>query len=202
MDDLDSFFDQVDKVFEAAEPEEPPTKKLKTTTPRGIVVAAASTVLTAPKENTQIETPLASVTAVKDHTLSQLPKPSTTASSILSSSSTSAPTTTAAAITTTHTTSKPLPKTAKFTLFVGNLESTVTDEQLYDHFAVSYPTVSVATLVRGPPPQHASKGFGFVTFADPLECARAKREMDQTWLQGRPIRIKSANPKQQQQKKK
>jgi RNA recognition motif-containing protein len=35
-----------------------------------------------------------------------------------------------------------------------------------------------------------SKGYGFVSLLDPRECARAIREMDQSWLGSRPIKVK------------
>jgi RNA recognition motif-containing protein len=38
-----------------------------------------------------------------------------------------------------------------------------------------------------------SKGFGFVSFLQPLDSAKAIREMDQTWLGSRPIRIKRSD---------
>jgi RNA recognition motif-containing protein len=45
-----------------------------------------------------------------------------------------------------------------------------------------------------------SKGFGFCSLLDPLECAKAIREMDQTWLSSRPIRIKRSDWKDRELK--
>ena len=35
-----------------------------------------------------------------------------------------------------------------------------------------------------------SRGYGFVSLLDPKDCARAIREMDQSWLGSRPIKVK------------
>ena len=35
-----------------------------------------------------------------------------------------------------------------------------------------------------------SRGYGFVSVSDPKDCARAIREMDQSWLGSRPIKVK------------
>jgi RNA recognition motif-containing protein len=42
------------------------------------------------------------------------------------------------------------------------------------------------------------KGYGFVSLGDALECAKALREMDQTWLGSRPIRLKRSTWKDRQ----
>jgi len=106
-----------------------------------------------------------------------------------------------------------------FRIFVGNLGNDVNDVMLYQHFS-KYSSLQRAKVVRDskmqsknnnqdqqqqhqqnhyqPPPQQQnnnnkksdSKGYGFVSFGDALECARAIREMDQTWLGSRPVRIK------------
>jgi len=77
-----------------------------------------------------------------------------------------------------------------FRLFVGNLSNEVNDGDLYEHFARGYPSMQRARIIRDPKKDGASKGYGFVLFGDPIEFARAKRELDQSWLGGRPIRIK------------
>jgi hypothetical protein len=79
-------------------------------------------------------------------------------------------------------------------LFVGNLGNEVGDAELLAHFASRYPSCRRARVVRDHKNQGASRGFGFAWFAEPIEGARAKREMDQTWLQSRPIRIKKYHP--------
>ena len=75
-----------------------------------------------------------------------------------------------------------------FRIFVGNLGSDVTDAKLYDHFA-KYASIAKAAVAYDHK-QGKSKGFGFVSFLQPLDCAKAIREMDQSWLSSRPIRVK------------
>jgi RNA recognition motif. (a.k.a. RRM, RBD, or RNP domain) len=75
-------------------------------------------------------------------------------------------------------------------LFVGNLASEVNENDLLQHFSAKYPSCQRSHVARDHKNNLASKGYGFVWFADPMDGARAKREMDQTWLQSRPIRIK------------
>ena len=83
-----------------------------------------------------------------------------------------------------------------FRLFVGNLGNEITDHDLFQHFSAKYPSLERAKVISsaaatGPKPKKkAQSSYGFVCFANALECARAKREMDQTWLGSRPIRIK------------
>ncbi|KAL7567040.1 hypothetical protein ACA910_019963 [Epithemia clementina (nom. ined.)] len=88
-----------------------------------------------------------------------------------------------------------------FRIFVGNLASDVNDAALYQHFT-KYASLQRARVVR----DHAgkkkgeSKGYGFVSFGDALDCAKAIREMDQTWLGSRPIRIKRSTWKDRELK--
>jgi hypothetical protein len=77
-----------------------------------------------------------------------------------------------------------------FRLFVGNLPRDVTDQQLYDHF-LKYASLARAKVVTDQ--KGVSKGYGFCSFLAPLDCAKAIREMDQTWLSARPIRVKRSD---------
>ena len=95
-----------------------------------------------------------------------------------------------------------------YRIFVGNLDPTVTDQQLYQHFHTHYPSLNQVRIIRDKKKNDTSLGYGFVSLLDPLECARAIREQDQSWLGGRPIRIKRSHwkdrelqGKQQQQQK-
>lgn len=96
-----------------------------------------------------------------------------------------------------------------YRIFVGNLSNEVTDIMLFQHFQ-KYPSLARAKVVRHNNDPDKSKGYGFVSLLDPLECARAIREMDQTWVGSRPIRIKRSdwkdrdfkNAKKKQQKEK
>ena len=88
-----------------------------------------------------------------------------------------------------------------FRIFVGNLAAEVGDAPLYEHFT-KYASLQRAKIVRnhGGKKRGESKGYGFVSFADALDCAKAIREMDQTWLGGRPIRIKRSTWKDRELK--
>ena len=77
-----------------------------------------------------------------------------------------------------------------FRIFCGNLDQSTTDQQLHDHFQ-KYTSIAKAKIVKDG--MGTSKGFGFVSFLAPLDCAKAIREMDQTWLGSRPIRVKRSD---------
>jgi hypothetical protein len=79
-----------------------------------------------------------------------------------------------------------------FRIFVGNLSRDVTDVQLYEHFQKLYPSTAMAKIVKDNK-AGVSKGFGFVSFLQPLDCAKAIREQDQKWLGSRPIRVKRSD---------
>jgi RNA recognition motif-containing protein len=80
-----------------------------------------------------------------------------------------------------------------FRIFVGNLGADVDDTQLHDHFATRYSSVAMSKIVRDPSDEHKSRGYGFVSFLLPLDCAKAIREQDQAWLGSRPIRVKRSD---------
>ena len=77
-----------------------------------------------------------------------------------------------------------------FRIFVGNLDKAVTDQHLFDHYK-KYASLAKAKIVLDA--TQSSKGFGFVSFLQPLDCAKAIRETDQTWLGSRPIRVKRSD---------
>ena len=79
-----------------------------------------------------------------------------------------------------------------YRIFVGNLSNEVTDDMLHQHFS-KYPSLARVKVVRHAKEPDKSKGFGFVSLLDPLECAKAIRQMDQTWLASRPIRVKRSD---------
>jgi RNA recognition motif-containing protein len=85
-----------------------------------------------------------------------------------------------------------------FRLFVGNVSKDVTDQQLYEHFA-KYPSLQMVKIIRELK-TGMSKGYGFVSLLEPMECARAIREMDQTWLSARPIKVKRSDWKDRELK--
>ena len=78
-----------------------------------------------------------------------------------------------------------------FRIFVGNLGAEVTNQMLHDHFKSRYASVAMSKIVRDK--DNKSKGFGFVSFLQPLDCAKAIREQDQAWLGSRPVRVKRSD---------
>ena len=76
-----------------------------------------------------------------------------------------------------------------FRIFVGNLDPTITDAQLHAHFSKYASLAMSKVVVEG----GNSKGYGFVSMLQPLDCAKALREMDQTWLGSRTIRVKRSD---------
>jgi hypothetical protein len=79
-----------------------------------------------------------------------------------------------------------------FRIFVGNLSRDVTDAQLLEHFQTKYASTAMAKIVKDHKTE-VSKGYGFVSFLQPLDCAKAIREQDQKWLGARPIRVKRSD---------
>ncbi|KAF9628924.1 putative ribosome biogenesis protein [Lasiodiplodia theobromae] len=78
-------------------------------------------------------------------------------------------------------------------LFVRGLGTTVTTDDLTDHFSQSFP-IKHAVAVLDKESKHC-KGYGFVTFADAEDAARAKDEFDGSDLQGRKIKVDIAEPR-------
>ncbi|KAL3782145.1 hypothetical protein ACHAWO_007505 [Cyclotella atomus] len=84
-----------------------------------------------------------------------------------------------------------------FRLFVGNLPKDLKQHQLEAAFA-KYDSFVMARIIydkpkvhkQGIPEEGISRGYGFVSVMDPKDCARAIREMDQSWLGSRPIKVK------------
>lgn len=80
-------------------------------------------------------------------------------------------------------------------LFVGGISRDTTDATLRDHFA-KYGNVSSSVIAKdrliGTP-----RGFGFVTFSDPSSVDNALR--DQHFIAGRPVEVKKAIPRHEQQ---
>jgi len=179
-DDLDAFFEEVQEAEKEAtkedvkeEQEQPPKKKRKPDIPKGVVVAAASAdAHNVPKmpEVKVVEEPKA---------VDSLPHKTSASSSATTPIPKAAPSNKKKQ-------EKPPPE---FRIFVGNLDPSVTDIQLYQHFQ-EYPSLLRANIVRDARKNNVSKGFGFVVFGDALQMAKALRSKDQTWLQSRPIRIK------------
>ena len=72
-----------------------------------------------------------------------------------------------------------------FRLFVGNIGNEVTDELLSHSFG-RYPSLARAKVIRN---KHTnkSKGYAFISFMDPFDCAKALREMSGKYIGNRQI---------------
>jgi RNA recognition motif-containing protein len=79
-------------------------------------------------------------------------------------------------------------------LFVGNLAWTTTDGVLQDTFAQFGSVVEAAVMMDKFTGK--SRGFAFVTMGSPDEAEAAVKAMDGKDLDGRPIRVSVARPKE------
>ena len=71
-------------------------------------------------------------------------------------------------------------------LFIGNLDYSVTKEQLQTLFS-KFGEVQQISIIEG-------KGFGFVEMSTQLEAEKAKQELNGTEYKGRTIRVDAARP--------
>lgn len=78
--------------------------------------------------------------------------------------------------------------TNDFRLFVGNLAKDLKQGHLENHFK-KYPSFHMARVMYNKT-DGKSRGYGFVSLLDAKDCAKAIREMDQSWLGSRPIKVK------------
>ncbi|MCQ2816801.1 MAG: hypothetical protein MJ252_06000 [archaeon] len=81
-----------------------------------------------------------------------------------------------------------LPKN-EFTIYVGELEQNISEEELKEFFMVRYKSVLGAKLIIDNITK-ISKGYGFVRFSDQEESKKAILEMNGRILNGRYIRVK------------
>lgn len=79
-------------------------------------------------------------------------------------------------------------------LFVGSLAWATTDESLAAFFS-QVGTVVSAQVVKDRY-SGRSKGFGFVEMSSPEEAERAKTELNGKELDGRPINVSEARPRE------
>ncbi|KAG0056182.1 RNA-binding protein 42 [Gryganskiella cystojenkinii] len=77
-----------------------------------------------------------------------------------------------------------------FRLFAGDLGNEVTDDLLTKTFS-KYPSFLKAKVVRDKRTQK-SKGYGFISFAEPDDFARAWKEMDGKYVGNRPIKLRKS----------
>lgn len=80
-------------------------------------------------------------------------------------------------------------------LYVGNLAYTVTSDQLRDLFAPAGSITDV--VVISDRATGRSKGFGFVEFASDEEAAKAIEMFNNKDIQGRPLVVNVARPKEE-----
>lgn len=77
-----------------------------------------------------------------------------------------------------------------YRVFVGDIGNDVTDELLTSTFE-TFPSFIKAKVVRDKR-TNKSKGYGFVSFKDPLDYARAIKEWDGKYLGCRPIKLRKS----------
>ncbi len=82
-----------------------------------------------------------------------------------------------------------------YRLFVGNLAKDITDSKLAEAFQSKYPSFAMAKVIFSNQ-DGKSKGYGFVSLMDPKDCAKAIREMDQSWIGSRPVKVKRSEWKE------
>ncbi|KAI1318205.1 hypothetical protein EDD11_007088 [Mortierella claussenii] len=77
-----------------------------------------------------------------------------------------------------------------FRLFAGDLGNEVTDELLSKAFS-KYPSFLKAKVVRNKSTQK-TKGYGFISFTEPDDFARAWKEMNGKYVGNRPIKLRKS----------
>ncbi|MFC1649124.1 RNA recognition motif domain-containing protein [Patescibacteria group bacterium] len=80
-------------------------------------------------------------------------------------------------------------------LFVGNLDWTLTSDDLRDHFAKAGKVVDAVVIMDRQTGR--SKGFGFVEFETEEEAAKAIEMFNEKELKGRAINVNEAKPPRQ-----
>mmetsp|Transcript_2878 Transcript_2878/g.4198 ORF Transcript_2878/g.4198 Transcript_2878/m.4198 type:complete len:113 (+) Transcript_2878:560-898(+) len=78
-----------------------------------------------------------------------------------------------------------------FGFFCGDLGNEVNDTVLAKAFA-KYSSFAKAKVIRNKKTQK-SKGFGFVSFLDPFDCAAALREVNGKYVGNRPIKLRRSS---------
>ena len=81
-----------------------------------------------------------------------------------------------------------------YRLFIGDLGNEVTTEMLAREFS-AYPSFQKAKIIRD---KHTSKskGFGFASFLDPFDAAKALREKNGRYVGHRPMKIRKSDWKE------
>ncbi|KMZ59361.1 RNA-binding protein [Zostera marina] len=81
-----------------------------------------------------------------------------------------------------------------FRLFCGNLGNEVNDDILSKAFS-RFPSFNMARVVRENR-TGKTRGYGFVSFANPLDLAAAMKEMNGKYVGNRPIKLRKSNWKE------
>lgn len=84
------------------------------------------------------------------------------------------------------------------TIFVGNLSSNLTSDELRTLFQ-SYGAVKGVEIVTDVDTRY-SRGFSFVEMANNLEASKAIAALNGTTVWGKPLRVEEARPKLQRSK--
>ncbi len=77
-------------------------------------------------------------------------------------------------------------------VYVGNLPWSVDQEKLKEMFS-SFGEITEATVISDKF-SGRSKGFGFVTFANEADAAKAVTEMNEKDVEGRALKVNEAKP--------
>jgi RNA recognition motif-containing protein len=78
-------------------------------------------------------------------------------------------------------------------LYVGNLNYSVTNEQLEELFS-NYGVVKLVNIIEGKP-------FGFVEMSDQSEAEKAKEALNGSEFNGRTLRVDEARPPRNKQRR-
>lgn len=78
-----------------------------------------------------------------------------------------------------------------FRIFCGDLGNDVTEEVLARTFG-RYPSFKKAKVIRDKK-SSKTKGFGFVSFSDPMDFTKAMKEMNGKYVGSRPIKLRKSN---------
>jgi nucleolar protein 4 len=84
-------------------------------------------------------------------------------------------------------------KQAKRSLFVRSLPATTTTDDLTEHFSQSFPIKHAVAVIDRETKQ--CKGYGFVTFAEAEDAAKAAEELNGSVINGAKIKVELAEPR-------
>lgn len=77
---------------------------------------------------------------------------------------------------------------SNYQIYVGDLDLTVSKQQLVDHFRKKYHSVVEGKIIMDQTTK-MSKGYGFVQFSSYEESQRALTEMQGTLIKGKPVKV-------------